>query len=267
MTTMTPPIVSIPTELASSSPEIIVAWLNEQTVLNSSEPKHCRAKRQYPFWRVCPGCKKPYAVLNCEQIYKKLTCSQSCANKVISEKKRGKTKRLEDRAGKTATCGHCGTEVWKPNAWAKRNKQTFCSRRCRAVKVAQNRDMASIGKLGSKGWTTEGRQRMIESVSGPKNPAWKGGVTYFRKHGNYPPIKYIRCPAEYLPMARKDGYVMEHRLLVAQAIGRCLLRSEVVHHINHDATDNRIENLELFASNQDHKRYEHHGLPKPLWPK
>ena len=31
-------------------------------------------------------------------------------------------------------------------------------------------------------------------------------------------------------MARKDGYIMEHRLLVAKAMGRLLKRTEVVHH-------------------------------------
>jgi hypothetical protein len=66
-------------------------------------------------------------------------------------------------------------------------------------------------------------------------------------------------------MARKDGYVMEHRLVVARAMGRCLLRSEVVHHENHDPQDNRLENLALFASNRDHKLYEARGTPDPIW--
>ena len=90
-------------------------------------------------------------------------------------------------------------------------------------------------------------------MKGANNPAWKGGVTYMRKHGNYKPIKYVRCPKEFLPMARKDGYIMEHRLLMAQMTGRCLYRVEVVHHKNHDPQDNRLENLELFQSNQAHK--------------
>jgi hypothetical protein len=104
-----------------------------------------------------------------------------------------------------------------------------------------------------------------EKMTGPNNPAWKGGVTYFCKHGNYKLIKYVRCPSEFMPMARQDGYVMEHRLFVAQAIGRPLLRSEVVHHINHDPQDNRLENLQLFATNRDHKLFEHHGTPAPIW--
>lgn len=57
-------------------------------------------------------------------------------------------------------------------------------------------------------------------------------------------------------MARKDGYIMEHRLIMATHMGLFLLRTEVVHHINHDPHDNRIENLELFSSNAEHKREE-----------
>jgi hypothetical protein len=102
-------------------------------------------------------------------------------------------------------------------------------------------------------------------MTGPGNHAWKGGVTYFRKHGNYAPIKYVRCPLLYQAMARKDGYVMEHRLLVAQVLDRPLLRREVVHHKDHVTNNNGLDNLQLFASNRDHKLYEHHGLPLPIW--
>jgi len=102
-------------------------------------------------------------------------------------------------------------------------------------------------------------------MTGSNNPAWKGGVTYFRTHGNYQGVKYVRCPEEYRSMSRKDGYVMEHRLIVAQHLSRCLKRSEVVHHIDHDPTNNSLDNLMLFASNSEHKKYEAMGQPPPIW--
>lgn len=49
------------------------------------------------------------------------------------------------------------------------------------------------------------------------------------------------------PSANKEGFVMEHRFVMEQYIGRLLTNQEVVHHINHNRSDNRINNLMLMT--------------------
>lgn len=59
------------------------------------------------------------------------------------------------------------------------------------------------------------------------------------------------------PNATKNGYVLYHRIVVENHLGRLLNADEVVHHINHDKFDNRIENLEVMNSSNHNRK---HGL-------
>jgi hypothetical protein len=59
----------------------------------------------------------------------------------------------------------------------------------------------------------------------------------------------------FFPMAGKDGYVYEHRLVVAQSLGRCLERREEVHHLDGDKGNNDISNLEMLSKAEHAARH------------
>lgn len=71
-----------------------------------------------------------------------------------------------------------------------------------------------------------------------KHPHWKGGISKTE-------LGYILIRKSDHPFAKKNGYVLEHRLVMENYLGRLLKPNEIVHHISGDITDNRIENLKL----------------------
>lgn len=86
-------------------------------------------------------------------------------------------------------------------------------------------------------------QSVLDKYDG-HGPNWVGGRTVFKPHrpGSSPYI-YVFHPEH--PNANRRGYVLEHRYVMATAIGRALHAFEIVHHVNGKTTDNRVENLEV----------------------
>lgn len=70
------------------------------------------------------------------------------------------------------------------------------------------------------------------------------GVGHIDKNG-YRQVFYPRHPN-----ARKNGYVMEHTVVMTEHLGRPLVLGESVHHLNGVRDDNRLINLELWVTSQ-----------------
>ena len=77
---------------------------------------------------------------------------------------------------------------------------------------------------------------------------------------NQQPYVWLKMPEH--PNADKRGYVLEHRVIFENELGRLLTSEEVVHHINGVTEDNRIENLEFFSNQAEHARY--HAISKGI---
>lgn len=84
---------------------------------------------------------------------------------------------------------------------------------------------------------------------------WKGGI-----HSNDQGYIFELCP--HHPHADSRGYVRQHRLVMEAHLGRYLLPTESVHHKNEVRSDNRLSNLQLFASHAEHLS-EAHSFPFP----
>lgn len=133
-------------------------------------------------------------------------------------------------------CGHCKKEFKKnPEfSYEKYEKQKFCSRVCGL-------------------YSRKGEKR--PNASGANHPHWKGG----KRTSAW---GYILLSRPNHPYAQSHGYILEHRLVMENHLGRYLHPKEVIHHINGDKIDNRIENLELLKSQSEHTKRHFKQDPK-----
>lgn len=112
-------------------------------------------------------------------------------------------------------------------------KRSFCSLKCYHL------------SLKNKPFLNE---RWVKT--GKENGAWKGGRQKTAKG-------YIYVPSPEHPSKDHHGCVMEHRLVMEKYLGRLLERKEVVHHLDGNCSNNKIENLMLFENNTEHMRYHY----------
>lgn len=116
-------------------------------------------------------------------------------------------------------CKVCGKRVGvylSPAQLARRSRGWFCSRACSNAYHA-----------------------------GERSNWWKGGRIITTPG-------YVKINQPQHPNADAIGFVCEHRLVMEKHLGRTLTEDEVVHHINKDKLDNRLENLMLFPNHSAH---------------
>lgn len=126
------------------------------------------------------------------------------------------------------------------------NKCIDCGARIdhRAMRCHSCANQGQRNPMWGKKHSLETRHKLSEAKQGNKNALKNGRI--IRGRG------YVLLLRHEHPHAMSDGYVREHRLVMEEFLGRYLEPKEVVHHINNNRADNRLENLILFASDAEH---------------
>jgi hypothetical protein len=88
----------------------------------------------------------------------------------------------------------------------------------------------------------QARLNTIKAHRGQRSTAWKGGIIKDK-------FGYVLIWKPQHPNAKLAGYIHEHRLVMAEHLGRPLESYEFIHHRNGIKDDNRLENLELLTKN------------------
>ncbi len=166
----------------------------------------------------------------------KIKTCETCSE-LFADFPSGRAKHCSDEC-RRRLCLRCG-ELFKPAT----NRSTYCSLECkRGVGVCENCGKSYI-------YSHHGAKRFCSKECYYDQTCPDG--TVIDDPNGYTLIKVpLGTPGVKLNSKGRARWMWTHRYVMQQELGRPLLKSEEVHHMNGDRKDNRPENLELWAQSQ-----------------
>lgn len=138
------------------------------------------------------------------------------------------------------TCQHpnCKNKKWSTQSWCQRHaRERKRGRQCDYIKCQRPHFALGLCQGHYYQLKRDGRVRELQQHR-------------TQGTGNLTKSGYLQLYRPDHPAATSKGYVLEHRLVMEESLGRELLPKENVHHKNGNRQDNRIENLELWNTSQ-----------------
>ena len=187
-----------------------------------------------PIFLSCDHCGKPVKRKPSDVKSKKVFCSPQCLGQ-------------SRKTSVDVECAYCGKSFERMPSQLK-EQNNFCSPLC-ANTFRQDRTVVTCDHCGCsfEKWTNRVNEK-----------------------GNYCSKRCAGIASRNNAQVNSSGYrliwvdnnlTLEHRYVMECHLGRPLRADEVVHHINENKLDNRIENLQVMTPN-DHMSLHQKGVPK-----
>jgi hypothetical protein len=155
----------------------------------------------------------------CKKAFVADKASKYCSRKCASDGNRGSLNyNFKEKVNIVCEVCKCNFKTWPSKAITAK----YCSRHC--------------------------YHEFKKTILGDKHHNWKGGI-------NMSNNGYLYIYQRSNKRSDKKGYMPVHIFVAEIILGRPLNAEEIIHHINEIKTDNNPNNLYLFESATEHRRY------------